>query len=106
MFILVFTSHRPSRIGDELCAIAVHDKPSASSTIELNRSFIENSFRTRLSPKPGGAANPAGISMRGFHKRSIGMIGKHIRSPASRNIRIEPLDIGQPSAKDDDIRID
>ena len=40
MLIFMVTSQFPSRIGDCICARAVHDRTSVSRTIELSRTFI------------------------------------------------------------------
>src|SRR6202158_913067 len=93
MFILIDTSQFPSRMGDALCAMAVHERPRVSRATELKRIFIGNSIGNSLnSPQPRGAADAARISVCRPHEGSIGMIGEDIRSPSCRNIFIEPLD--------------
>src|SRR6202011_3858716 len=48
MFILIDTSQLPSRMGDALCAMAVHERPRVSRATELKRIFIGNSLLETL----------------------------------------------------------
>src|ERR1700730_16150776 len=110
--ILIDTSQFPSRMGDVLCAMAVHERPRASRATELKRIFMETPYwklpigNFLNSPQPRGAADAARISVRRPHEGSIGMIGEDIRSPSRRNIFIEPLDVRQTAAEYDHVWID
>src|SRR5229473_3414945 len=64
------------------------------------------SWRLVRPPEPGRAAHAAGIAMARRYQPRRNAVGKHIIAPEPGDTIVEPRDLADPAADDDDVRIE
>src|SRR5258708_22198378 len=64
------------------------------------------SWRVVRPQTPAGAARAAGIAMTRRHQRRRNVVGKHIIVPERGDAIVEPRDLADPAAEDDDVGVE